>query len=86
MTKREIFNLEQDNPGNVYLFPEGMFYKAYEQSAYLLCKHVQAFKISSRIIKDIPEPIISIGFPMTSLEKFSQDCQVVDNQSVVEGG
>lgn len=68
MTKLEIFNLEQDNPGNVYLFLEGTFYKAYERSAYLLCKHVQPFKVSSRIIKDIPGPLVSVGFPKTSLE------------------
>lgn len=86
MTKRELFNLEQDNPGNVYLFPEGMFYKAYERSAYLLCKYVQAFKVSSRIIKDIPEALVSVGFPMASLEKFSQGVQIIENQSIAHRG
>lgn len=30
-----------------------MFYKAYQRSAYLLCKYIHPFKVSSRIIKDI---------------------------------
>jgi hypothetical protein len=71
MTKLEIYQLEQQNDGKVYLFREGMFYKAYERSAYLLCTRVQPFKVSARPLKGLNEPLISVGFPMASLEKFS---------------
>ena len=36
MTKLEICNIEDSNPGQVYLYPEGTFYKAYQKSAWLL--------------------------------------------------
>lgn len=33
MTKLEICAHEDANPGQVYLYPEGAFYKAYQKSA-----------------------------------------------------
>ena len=71
MTKLEIYRLEENNEGKVYLFPEGLFYKAYEKSAFLLCKLVHPFKVSIRSYKGIKDSIASIGFPKSSLEKFS---------------
>ena len=35
MTKLEICACEDTNPGQVYLYPEGAFYKAYQKSAWL---------------------------------------------------
>lgn len=71
MTKTEIYHLEENNFGRIYLFQEGMFYKAYEKSAFLLSTLVNPFKVSSRLIKEIGDSIVSIGFPMASLDKFS---------------
>lgn len=71
MTKLEIYRLEENNEGKVYLFPEGLFYKAYEKSAFLLCKLVHPFKVSIRSYKGIKDSIASIGFPKSSLENFS---------------
>lgn len=35
MTKLEICAIEDSNPGQIYLYPEGAFYKAYQRSAWL---------------------------------------------------
>ena len=40
MAKLEICAIEDANPGVVYLYPEGTFYKAYQQSAWLLCSRI----------------------------------------------
>lgn len=32
-TKKEIYDIEQENPGVIHLYAEGMFYRAYEMSA-----------------------------------------------------
>ena len=36
MTHKEIIDIEQENTGYINLHLEGMFYKAYEQSAFAL--------------------------------------------------
>lgn len=49
MTKLEICAIEDTNPGVVYLYSEGTFYKAYQQSAWLLCSRVHPFKVSEAL-------------------------------------
>ena len=71
MTKLEICAIEDANPGQVYLYPEGAFYKAYQKSAWILCTKVHPFKLSSRSLKGLEGPLLSVGFPQSSLDKFS---------------
>ena len=71
MTKLEICAIEDANPGQVYLYPEGAFYKAYQKSAWILCTKVHPFKLSSRLLKWLERPLLSVGFPQSSLEKIS---------------
>ena len=79
MTKLEICEREDANSGQVYLYPEGTFYKAYQKSAWLLCTKVHPFKVSARSLKGLDGPLLSVGFPMTSLDKFSAGLEVADN-------
>lgn len=71
MTKLENCAIEDANPGQVYLYPEGIFYKAYQKSAWILCTKVHPFKVSSRLLKGLEGPLLSVGFPQSSLDKFS---------------
>ena len=71
MTKLEICAIEDANPGLVYLYPEGAFYKAYQKSAWILCTKVHPFKVSSRPLKGLDGPLLSVGFSQSSLDKFS---------------
>lgn len=69
MTTQDILTAEQEVTTQVTLYYEGMFWKAYERSAYLICTQIHAFKTSRRHVKQSREELISIGFPDTSLEK-----------------
>jgi len=73
--------MEDANPGQVYLFPEGAFYKAYQKSAWLLCTRVHPFKVSARPLKGLDGPLLSVGFPQSSLDKFSAGLSVAENPS-----
>ena len=81
MTKLEICAIEDANPGQVYLYPEGAFYKAYQKSAWLLCTRVHPFKVSARSLKGLDGPLLSVGFPQSSLDKFSAGLTVAENPS-----
>ena len=81
MTKLEICATEDANPGQVYLYPEGAFYKAYQKSAWLLCTRVHPFKVSARPLKGLDGPFLSVGFPQSSLDKFSAGLAVAENPS-----
>ena len=82
MTKLEICAIEDANPGQVYLYPEGAFYKAYQKSAWILRTKVHPFKLSSRSLKGLEGPLLSVGFPQSSLDKFSAGLGVVENGGV----
>lgn len=81
MTKLEICAIEDANPGQVNLYPEGSFYKAYQQSAWLLCARVHPFKVSAWPLKGLDGPLLSVGFPQSSLDKFSAGLAVAENPS-----
>ena len=40
-------------------------------SAWILCTKVHPFKVSSRPLKGLDGPLLSVGFPQSSLGKFS---------------
>ena len=63
MTFAEILALEDPNLDKIYLFREGKFLKAYEHSAYLFHRNIQAFKLSYRYVKTVNRNVVSLGFP-----------------------
>lgn len=66
----EILHHEADKkPSEVVLFLEGKFWKAYEKSAYVLTM-MYGFKPSKRYVKLVNQEIISVGFPLESLQKY----------------
>ena len=72
----EILQQERErNINDLVLFLEGKFWKAYEQSAYVLtCLY--GFKPTKRYIKLIGEEVISVGFPEESLQKYLSNARV----------
>ncbi len=85
MTKLEICAVEDANPGKIYLYPEGSFFKAYGVSAWLLCSRVHDFKVSVRPLKGLEGPLLSVGFPFSSFEKFSLGFNVEESPFVHNG-
>jgi hypothetical protein len=70
MSIQKIITIEDRNTGEIHLHKEGIFWKAYQQSAYLFTQEVKIFKTSKRIVKSLSREIISLGFPQNALEKY----------------
>ena len=73
----EILHVESMNDGTfIRMYPEGIFYKAYERSAWLACMYLGNLMVKKKYIKKVDEDIISIGFPKTALEKWANGRKV----------
>ena len=69
----------------IRLYAEGTFYRAYEWSAWLCVRYVQDFKPTKRKFKNEDAPVVFVGFPVTSLAKYSPDgveMSVAEDKSV----
>lgn len=69
-TLSSILSKESNNTRMIYFYREGVFYKAYEKSAYLFVKHVKPFRLKRRFVKSVKREVISVGFPTNSLYSF----------------
>jgi len=74
----EILEIErkrdlQTQAGVIYLYQEGSFLRAYEWSAWLCVRYIHVFKATHRRIKDPEQTMAFIGFPITSLAKFTPE-------------
>ena len=75
---KEILDFESARSGadmlrSVHLFQEGSFYRAYEWSAWLMCSYIHDFKPTHRHMKGIDQSVVLIGFPVTSLGKWTDN-------------
>ncbi len=66
---KQIIEKERQNSGKIYLYKEGVFYRAYNRSAYLWVTHICGYEVKTRYVKSVGENIFYVGFPMTALEK-----------------
>ena len=71
--------LQAQNPSKVFLFKEGIFYKAYNQGAYLM-RH-KKYKVSVKKIKNSENEVVSMGFPSTVYEALKKDFAIDDFES-----
>ncbi len=66
-----ILQDEQQNVGTyIRLYAEGIFYKAYERSAWVACRVLHPFMVKKRAVRKVGQEVVSIGFPKTSLTKW----------------
>ncbi len=54
-TIKERIEQEQSNIDKIYLYKEGIFYKAYERSAYLWVNNICNYEIKKRYVKPYRE-------------------------------
>lgn len=66
-TLKEILSLESPASGGIRLWPEGIFYKAYDCSAYLFVHELRAYRPKRKFFKVVERHVVSIGFPMSAL-------------------
>ena len=81
-----ILQAEQQNDGaHIRLYSEGVFYKAYERSAWVACRVLHPFMVKKRAVRKVGQEVVSIGFPKTSLDKWAAGRRVerVDDDCVL---
>ena len=67
-----ILREEGHNDGSfIRLYSEGIFYKAYERSAWMACRVLHPFMVKKRAVRKVGQEVVSIGFPKTSLQKWA---------------
>jgi|AntAceMinimDraft_8_1070364.scaffolds.fasta_scaffold17580_2 hypothetical protein len=69
----EIAKIEKDNE-NVMLHKEGMFWRAYEKSAYLFVINIKGYSVLHKYYKNIGQDVVYIGFPDTYLGEITEMC------------
>ncbi len=67
MTSRDFITAEASNTDRIILYREGLFWKAYERSAYALCSQIRPLKPTRKVLKTLDGgDLISVGFPSAS--------------------
>ncbi len=87
---KDIFEKERDRNAAdklavIHLFREGTFYRAYEWSAWLMVRYYTEMKVTHRVMKS-GEDVVFVGFPMTSLDRFTPEGALVapDGESCLD--
>lgn len=75
----EILQTESGNTDKIHFYREGVFYKAYERSAYAFVTQVKAFQVKKRFIKSVNREVVSIGFPTHSLHSYFGQEQIKES-------
>lgn len=77
-TLMDFLVYEQQKPSaEIRLYAEGLFYKAYEQSAYYLATEC-GLKPIKRWSKQLQRDYVTAGFPKSSLQKFLPEAVIDD--------
>jgi hypothetical protein len=76
MTILEKTTHQNQNPSKIFLFKEGIFYKAYNEGAFLLKD--KNYKVAVKKIKRIEKEVLSIGFPESVFDKLKIEFVVED--------
>lgn len=89
MTFKEIWEQEQTVRDCAILHNEGLLWKAYERSAFLICQYVRQFKISRRSFNALDgAEMVSVGFPDITLNSLMEGHLVIskNGSTVIYGG
>jgi len=64
----QILTIERNNKGDINLLKEGLFWRAYEQSAFLFSSHIKAYSVRKKFYKNVGCAVVYLGFPDSVLE------------------
>lgn len=81
---QEIIEKEHENTHHIYFYREGVFYKAYEHSAYLFITNIKVFQTKKRFVKSINQEIVSVGFPTNSLKSYFSVDKIKEEGNMAE--
>ena len=69
MTAKELISLESGNHDEIRLYKIGMFWCAYERSAYMMCSQVRELKVKADRVKSAGGQVLcKVGFPLSSFD------------------
>lgn len=71
LTIRDILQREQTNRAHIYLYRRGLFYQAFDYSAYLLYHLVYPFEVTSLRNTRINKRYYMVSFPVQLLSSYS---------------
>lgn len=63
----EIIKLEDTNPDSIILIKEGLFLRAYEQSAFRFMRLIRDYRVLLKHFKNIDRTVAYLGFPSEKL-------------------
>lgn len=69
----------------IILYKEGIFWKAYQYSAYRVLKRQPTFKVKKRFIKTVDCEVISLGFPDKTLKRLflEEELKYIDEKTIL---
>lgn len=86
MTIKEIIQIENGNHNTIILWREGIFWRAYEKSAYAFSMQIRPYKPTRKWVVAVKQDVISLGFPASAAETVLDAHQVLlqqDNRLVL---
>lgn len=81
-TIKEILSAEQSKDRLcIQLYSEGVFFKAYEHSAWLAYHVLNRFMVKKKYIRKAGQEIVSIGFPKTAIGKWAAGRKMYESET-----
>lgn len=80
----QILAKEDANSNKIFLYREGIFYKAYERSAYAFVTTVQQFMVKKKLVKCVGREVVSLGFPTDSIGSHFAKEAILETDNGVE--
>lgn len=68
MNLKDKINAESMDEPVILLYREGLFWKAYEQSAMRFVKEIRNYKLQKKHVKALAQDVVSLGFPDSRLK------------------
>lgn len=73
MDLKQKLALETAGSTHIYLYREGLFWKAYERSAIKFIQTITVYQVNTRFCKVVNMEVISLGFPDAVLPKILEN-------------
>ena len=81
---QEILKTESENTDKIHFYREGVFYKAYERSAYIFVTRIKPFMVKRLFVKCVNREVVSIGFPTNSLRSYFAADKITEKDNEAE--
>ncbi len=85
MSIAEIYKQEHNNRSSIVLRKEGIFWHAYETSAFLFVRMIKGYQPGKKHYKIIDQEVVSIGFPDSGLEQLISVAMEIRDSNIERG-